>query len=48
MRTDVASLNPMEMLVGDMVPDNVGTWLFHCHISFHNTEGMQARYVVTN
>ena len=48
MRTDVASLNPMEMIVGDMVPDNVGTWLFHCHISFHNTEGMQARYVVTN
>jgi len=47
MRSDVASLNPMEMVIADMVPDNPGTWLFHCHISFHNTEGMQARYVVT-
>ncbi len=48
MRTDVASVNPMEMVVADMVPDNVGTWLFHCHISFHNTEGMAVRYVVTS
>jgi manganese oxidase len=46
MRMDVASLNPMEMLVGDMVPDNPGTWLFHCHISFHFTEGMGLRSVV--
>ncbi len=47
MRSDVASMNPMEMVIADMVPDNVGTWLFHCHISFHFTEGMAARYVVT-
>ena len=46
MRMDVASINPMEMLVGDMTPDNKGTWLFHCHISFHFTEGMGLRYVV--
>lgn len=30
-----------------MVPDNVGTWLFHCHVSFHNEEGMAVRYRVT-
>ena len=46
MRTDVAELNPMGMLIGDMVPDNVGTWLYHCHISFHMASGMQARYAV--
>ena len=38
----------MRMVVADMVPDNVGTWLYHCHISFHLAEGMQARYAVVN
>ena len=47
MRTDVASLNFMGMAVADMVPDNVGIWLFHCHVSFHNAAGMAARYRVT-
>jgi hephaestin len=28
MRMDVTSISPMETLVGDMVPDNAGTWLF--------------------
>jgi FtsP/CotA-like multicopper oxidase with cupredoxin domain len=28
------------------VPDNVGTWLFHCHVSGHLKAGMQALYVV--
>ncbi|HSE66611.1 MAG TPA: multicopper oxidase domain-containing protein, partial [Gemmatimonadales bacterium] len=46
MRTDVTSIAAMEMVVADMRPDNVGTWLFHCHISFHNTAGMAARYAV--
>ncbi|MFI5311297.1 MAG: multicopper oxidase domain-containing protein [Gemmatimonadales bacterium] len=46
MRTDVAILNPMQMLSADMVPDDIGTWLFHCHISFHLASGMQARYAV--
>lgn len=46
MRTDVTALAPMEMLVADMVPDNVGTWLYHCHVSFHLTAGMQVRYAV--
>ena len=47
MRMDVTSLLPMEMIVADMVPDNAGTWLYHCHVSFHNTEGMGVRYVVS-
>ncbi len=46
MRTDVTSLTMMEMVTADMVPDNPGTWLFHCHVSFHLTSGMQARYRV--
>ena len=47
MRTDVAQLSMMQMATGDMVPDDVGTWLFHCHVSFHNEEGMAVRYRVT-
>ncbi len=46
MRTDVAQVSPMEMVVADMVPDNPGTWLFHCHVTFHNAAGMAVRYVV--
>ncbi len=46
MRTDVASITAMEMIVANMVPDNPGTWLFHCHITFHNAAGMAARYRV--
>jgi FtsP/CotA-like multicopper oxidase with cupredoxin domain len=36
----------MSMVVADMVPDNVGTWLLHCHVSFHNAAGMAVRYRV--
>jgi FtsP/CotA-like multicopper oxidase with cupredoxin domain len=28
------------------VPDNPGTWLFHCHVSLHNAAGMAVRYRV--
>jgi hephaestin len=48
MRTDVAQLLPAGMLVADMVPDDVGTWLFHCHVNDHILAGMQTRYRVTN
>ncbi|HEY3746211.1 MAG TPA: multicopper oxidase domain-containing protein [Gemmatimonadaceae bacterium] len=47
MRTDVAQLAMMQMSTADMVPDNAGIWLFHCHVSFHNEEGMAVRYLVT-
>lgn len=32
MRTDVANLLPATMTTAEMVPDAVGTWLFHCHV----------------
>jgi FtsP/CotA-like multicopper oxidase with cupredoxin domain len=47
MRTDVTFIAPMQMVVADMVPDDVGTWLLHCHVAFHNTAGMNVRYAVT-
>ncbi len=46
MRTDVTSLTTMGMAVADMVPDNPGTWLFHCHVGPHLRAGMQAVYTV--
>jgi FtsP/CotA-like multicopper oxidase with cupredoxin domain len=47
MRTDVAELLPMSMKVADMVPDNPGTWLYHCHVNDHIVAGMQAKFTVT-
>ena len=47
MRTDTVSLAPMSMGVADMVPDNVGTWLFHCHVNEHFEGGMVDRFTVT-
>lgn len=46
MRTDVVSLLPATMVTADMVPDNPGTWLFHCHVNDHITAGMLVRYRV--
>jgi manganese oxidase len=42
----VVSLLPGTMAIADMVPDNPGIWLFHCHVSFHMAGGMIARYQV--
>lgn len=46
MRTDMVHLEPMMMVQADMVPDNVGTWLFHCHVNDHIEGGMQALFKV--
>jgi FtsP/CotA-like multicopper oxidase with cupredoxin domain len=46
MRTDVTTLLPMDMVVADMQPDSVGTWLFHCHTGPHLRAGMVTRYTV--
>ena len=46
MRTDVVNLLPASMAVADMVPDNAGTWLLHCHVNDHITAGMITRYQV--
>ena len=47
MRTDVVPLLPATMITADMVPDDVGTWLFHCHVNDHITAGMLSLYTVT-
>jgi FtsP/CotA-like multicopper oxidase with cupredoxin domain len=46
MRTDVTPVLTMGMVVADMVPDNPGKWLLHCHVHYHMRMGMQAFYVV--
>lgn len=46
MRTDVVQIFPMEMIVADMVPDNPGIWLLHCHVNLHLQLGMEARFQV--
>jgi hephaestin len=45
-RTDVVLLSPAQMVTADMVPDNVGTWMYHCHVSEHMQSGMMAMYQV--
>jgi hypothetical protein len=34
------------MLTVDMVSENPGTWMFHCHIDDHVEAGMSALYQV--
>jgi hephaestin len=45
-RTDSVQLVPGAMVNVDMVPDDPGTWLFHCHVNDHILAGMQTRYEV--
>ncbi len=45
-RTDVVALSPAQMFTVDMVPDDPGIWLYHCHVSDHMEAGMIARYQV--
>lgn len=45
-RTDVVELLPASMHVADLVTDNPGTWLFHCHVAGHVEAGMYATFVV--
>jgi FtsP/CotA-like multicopper oxidase with cupredoxin domain len=45
-RTDVLSLAPAQMITADMVPNNPGIWMFHCHLSEHMESGMSSLYDV--
>lgn len=45
-RVDTVSLLPATAVVADMVPDDPGIWMFHCHVNDHITGGMTARYQV--
>jgi FtsP/CotA-like multicopper oxidase with cupredoxin domain len=47
MRMDMLEILPMSMKTADMVPDDTGQWLFHCHVNDHIAGGMAALYRVT-
>lgn len=44
--TDVIELLPGSMKTADMIADNPGTWMFHCHVEDHMEGGMMAVYTV--
>ena len=44
--TDVVELLPGSMVTADMVADNPGTWMFHCHVADHMEGGMMAVYTI--
>jgi manganese oxidase len=46
MRTDMIMLTPMMSAIADMVPDNPGIWLLHCHMPGHFGAGMRTRFQV--
>jgi hephaestin len=46
-QADVVAIGPAQTLVADMVPDDPGTWMYHCHMSDHMEAGMFALYRVT-
>ncbi len=45
-RTDTIELLPASMKIADMVADNPGDWLFHCHVADHMANGMFALVTV--
>jgi len=45
-RADVVSMLPANTVVADMVPDDPGIWMFHCHVDDHIAAGMTGRYEV--
>ncbi|MEK7407856.1 MAG: multicopper oxidase domain-containing protein [Acidobacteriota bacterium] len=44
--TDVVELLPGSMATLDMLADNPGTWLYHCHVADHIDAGMLAKYTI--
>lgn len=45
-RTDVLLLGPAQMETVDMIPDDPGIWLYHCHVEEHMDMGMVTTYTV--
>ncbi len=45
-RTDVVPMAQAEMETADMIPDDLGTWMYHCHVDEHMVMGMMALYKV--
>ncbi len=44
--TDVIEVFPGGMVTADMMADNPGTWLLHCHVADHLNAGMVATYTI--
>lgn len=44
--TDVIELLPGSMQTVDMLADNPGSWMFHCHVDDHMEAGMMAIYTI--
>jgi manganese oxidase len=44
--TDVIELLPGSMTTVDMLADNPGTWMFHCHVEDHMEAGMMAVFTI--
>lgn len=44
--TDVIELLPGSMKTADMIADNPGTWMLHCHVEDHMEGGMMAVYTI--
>jgi FtsP/CotA-like multicopper oxidase with cupredoxin domain len=44
--TDVLELLPGSMATLDMLADNPGTWLYHCHVADHIDAGMQTTFAI--
>ncbi len=46
LRKDVVELLPASMMAVDMKAENVGTWMYHCHVVDHVKAGMSALYTI--
>ena len=44
--TDVVELLPGSMKTVDMLANNPGIWMFHCHVEDHMEAGMMAVYII--
>jgi FtsP/CotA-like multicopper oxidase with cupredoxin domain len=44
--TDVIELLPGSMATADMLADNRGTWMLHCHVADHIDAGMLTTYTI--
>jgi FtsP/CotA-like multicopper oxidase with cupredoxin domain len=44
--TDVIELLPASMATADMVADNPGTWMLHCHVADHIAAGMVTTFTI--
>ena len=45
-RTDVVQILPAGMMTADMMADNPGEWLYHCHVADHIDAGMVTTYEI--